>query len=52
MQIYAIGIYDHYFQTEEESLGPQLLSDITELTGGLGHSRSTTPTTWRTLLQK
>jgi len=32
--IYAIGIYDHYFPTEEERLGPGLLSDITELTGG------------------
>jgi Ca-activated chloride channel homolog len=32
--IYAIGIYDHYFPTEEEKLGPALLSDITELTGG------------------
>jgi len=32
--IYAIGIYDHYFATEEEKLGPQLLTDITELTGG------------------
>jgi Ca-activated chloride channel family protein len=32
--IYAIGIYDHYFPTEEERLGPQLLSDVTELTGG------------------
>ncbi len=32
--IYAIGIYDHYFPTEEERLGPSLLSDITELTGG------------------
>ncbi len=32
--IYAIGIYDHYFQTDEERLGPALLSDITELTGG------------------
>ncbi len=32
--VYAIGIYDHYFPTEEERLGPQLLSDITELTGG------------------
>jgi len=32
--IYAIGIYDHYFPTEEERLGPTLLSDITELTGG------------------
>jgi len=32
--VYAIGIYDHYFPTEEERLGPTLLSDITELTGG------------------
>jgi Ca-activated chloride channel homolog len=32
--IYAIGIYDHYFSTDEERLGPQLLSDITEVTGG------------------
>jgi len=32
--IYAIGIYDHYFPTDEERLGPQLLSDITEVTGG------------------
>lgn len=32
--VYAIGIYDHYFATQEERLGPQLLSEITELTGG------------------
>ncbi len=32
--IYAIGIYDHYFATEEEKLGPQLLTDITDITGG------------------
>jgi Ca-activated chloride channel family protein len=32
--IYAVGIYDHYFPTEEEKLGPALLSEITELTGG------------------
>ncbi len=32
--IYAIGIYDQYFPTEEERLGPQLLDDITRLTGG------------------
>src|SRR5437660_11202712 len=32
--IYAIGIYDHYFPTEEERLGPQLLGEVTELTGG------------------
>ena len=38
VQIYAIGIYDHFFPTEEELLGPQLLSDITELTGGRAFS--------------
>ncbi|HUJ95812.1 MAG TPA: VWA domain-containing protein [Terriglobales bacterium] len=32
--IYAIGIYDRYMPTVEEQLGPALLSDITELTGG------------------
>jgi Ca-activated chloride channel family protein len=32
--IYAIGIYDHFFPTDEERLGPGLLSDLTELTGG------------------
>lgn len=32
--IYAVGIYDHYFPTEEERLGPSLLSELTELTGG------------------
>ena len=32
--IYAIGIYDHYFPTEEERLGPALLSEVSELTGG------------------
>jgi Ca-activated chloride channel homolog len=32
--IYAIGIYDHYFPTDEEKLGPALLSDVTEITGG------------------
>jgi Ca-activated chloride channel homolog len=34
VMIYAIGIYDRYFQSEEEKLGPQLLGEITELTGG------------------
>jgi len=32
--VYAIGIYDHYFPTEEERLGPALLSEIAEVTGG------------------
>ncbi len=34
VMIYSIGIYDHYFQSEEERLGPQLLSDISDLSGG------------------
>jgi Ca-activated chloride channel family protein len=34
VMIYAIGVYDHYFASEEERLGPQLLSDITRVTGG------------------
>jgi Ca-activated chloride channel family protein len=32
--IYAIGFYDHYFPTEEERLGPALLDELTEVTGG------------------
>jgi Ca-activated chloride channel homolog len=34
VMVYAIGIYDHYASAPEERLGPQLLSEITELTGG------------------
>jgi Ca-activated chloride channel homolog len=34
VMIYGIGIYDHYFASDEERLGPALLSDIAELTGG------------------
>ncbi len=34
VMIYAVGIYDHYFASDEERLGPALLSDIAELTGG------------------
>ncbi len=34
VMIYAIGIYDRYASAQEERLGPQLLSDITELSGG------------------
>jgi Ca-activated chloride channel homolog len=32
--IYSIGIFDHYVPTLEEELGPQLLSEIAEPTGG------------------
>ena len=34
VMVYGIGIYDRYFQSEEERLGPALLGEITELTGG------------------
>ena len=34
VMIYAIGIYDRYASATEERLGPRLLSEITELTGG------------------
>ncbi len=34
VQIYAIGVYDHYFASAEERYGPVLLSDIADLTGG------------------
>jgi Ca-activated chloride channel homolog len=33
-QIYAIGIYNGYFSTEEERLGPILLDEISSTTGG------------------
>src|SRR5213594_3190122 len=32
--VYAIGIYDRYMSTPEEQLGPALLTDLSELTGG------------------
>lgn len=34
VMIYAVGIYDHNFASDEERLGPALLSDIAELSGG------------------
>jgi len=34
VMVYAIGIYDRFFASTEERLGPELLSEITELTGG------------------
>ncbi len=34
VMIYAIGIYDRYASALEERLGPQLLTEISELTGG------------------
>jgi Ca-activated chloride channel family protein len=34
VQIYSIGIFDNYAPTTEEQLGPTLLKEITEMTGG------------------
>src|SRR5262249_45140654 len=34
VMIYGIGLYDRNFPTQEEALGPQLLSNIAEETGG------------------
>jgi Ca-activated chloride channel family protein len=34
VQIYSIGIFDQYAPTQEEILGPTLLTDICEMTGG------------------
>ncbi len=34
VMVYAIGIYDRYFQSEEERLGPALLGEVAQLTGG------------------
>ena len=34
VQIYSIGIFDQYAPTAEEQMGPLLLNDICEMTGG------------------
>ncbi len=34
VMIYAIGLYDRFFATTEERLGPGLLSEVTQVTGG------------------
>jgi Ca-activated chloride channel family protein len=34
VMLYGVGIYDRFFSTPEERLGPWLLTDITEITGG------------------
>ena len=34
VMIYSIGVFDRYVPTREESMGPALLSEITEPTGG------------------
>jgi Ca-activated chloride channel homolog len=38
VMIYGIGIYNHYFPTQEELLGPELLRSISEVTGGTSFS--------------
>jgi Ca-activated chloride channel family protein len=44
--VYAIGIYDRYFTKIEEQIGPALLSEVSEETGG-GCSRSTILRIWQ-----
>jgi len=34
LQIYSIGIFDQYAPTQEEQMGPLLLTDVCEMTGG------------------
>ena len=34
VMIYAVGMFDRYYRTHEEMLGPALLSEIAEPTGG------------------
>jgi Ca-activated chloride channel homolog len=34
VMVYAVGIYDRYFHSTEEQLGPQLLQDFASVTGG------------------
>jgi Ca-activated chloride channel homolog len=34
VMVYAVGTYDSYVSTQEERLGPELLSSVAQLTGG------------------
>ena len=34
VQIYSIGVFDQYAPTQEEQMGPILLTDVCEMTGG------------------
>lgn len=36
--IYAVGTYDRYASTQEELLGPQLLQNVSEVTGGQSYT--------------
>ena len=38
--IYAVGTYDRYATTQEELLGPQLLQNVAEVTGGQSYTLS------------
>jgi len=38
--IYAVGTYDSHFTTREEILGPELLSEVSEVTGGEAYTLS------------
>lgn len=40
VMIYSIGVFDRYVSTIEESLGPSLLSEIAEPTGGRAYTLS------------
>jgi Ca-activated chloride channel family protein len=42
VQIYAIGLYDRDFKTPEEREGPQLLTEISDVTGGRTFTISST----------
>jgi Ca-activated chloride channel family protein len=36
--LYSVGAFDHYVNTQEELMGPELLQSITELTGGKSYT--------------
>jgi Ca-activated chloride channel family protein len=36
--LYSVGTFDHYVNTQEELMGPELLQSITELTGGKSYT--------------
>lgn len=38
VQVYSIGVFDTQFSTQEERLGPELLSSMSELTGASAYS--------------
>jgi len=38
--VYSVGIFDHYVSTEEELLGPELLREVSDMTGGTAFTLS------------